>query len=71
MRFDSYTAPESAPDSPEVSEIAALLARGILRLRSRIPPSLPAQESALGTSPKLALPGLDLPADPRLSVHSG
>lgn len=58
---------ESTPDD-RFREIAAILARGVLRLRAR---HLRAADFSSTDSPEFVPDGLEVPRDPRLSVHSG
>ena len=69
--FSPSPADEMSADR-RVSEIAALLARGVLRLKTRRTPSDPSgPRKASQEIAEFCLRGLDLSAQTRLSVHAG
>lgn len=51
------------------TEVASILAAGILRLHTRA--ALPADDPALGIAAESSRPGLEVPGETVLSVHNG
>jgi hypothetical protein len=64
--------PASLSALERFDELAAILAIGILRLRFRAALSPTADEAPASEKPQKSSPNcLELPGDPRLSVHTG